>query len=321
MEREGWKVLEPRRAARKGRDAEPKLPPGLAAEQRLDVREALSVEKKTRPPRPFTEATLLTGMETAGRQLDDAALSDVMRGAGLGTPATRAATIETLVSRDYIRREKKSLRATDRGMRLIDAVHEQVKSPQMTAEWELRLRRLSEGEGDLEDFMRGIEGYVREVVDAVKSGRRSPPHDAVDRALASGADTRVEVPERGVAAALRRRASRLRGGPVLAVVSSAAEVEKLASAFEDKRGRVAAIHDEHDRQASRATSRAYLEGKVGCLVVDLATLRVAGFPEMLMKRRPAFVALVGVEGELSSELGGALEKLRPSPRLTIAQSS
>jgi len=142
---------------------EPQIPT-LEAEQLLYVKEARSDAKRTRPPLHHTEATLLTAMETAGRTLDDRELSSAMRERGLGTPATRAATIETLLSREYVVRVQKSLQATPKGEALIDLVHAHVKSPAMTGEWEHRLREIERGRGELDGFMADIEKYVCEVV-------------------------------------------------------------------------------------------------------------------------------------------------------------
>ncbi|HEY6321926.1 MAG TPA: RecQ family ATP-dependent DNA helicase, partial [Thermoanaerobaculia bacterium] len=143
------------------------LPPGLAVGQRAAVLAAEPVAGKTRPPRRFTEATLLTAMETAGRGLEDKELSEAMRDSGLGTPATRAETIENLLRRAYMERRGKVLAATDKGVRLIELVHPQVKSPAMTGQWEAQLKRIERGQGDLGAFMSGIESYVREVVAGV----------------------------------------------------------------------------------------------------------------------------------------------------------
>ena len=85
--------------------------------------------KKTRPPKRFTEATLLTAMETAGKTLDDKELSEAMKESGLGTPATRAEIIETLLSREYVVRQGKTLEATDKGIRLIEVVHPAREEP------------------------------------------------------------------------------------------------------------------------------------------------------------------------------------------------
>ena len=111
-------------------------------------------------------------MESAGRALEDQELSDAMKERGLGTPATRAAIIETLLKRDYAAREKKTLEATDKGIGLIEVVHPDVKSPAMTGEWEAKLKRIERGEGDFTAFMKGIEEYVRAVS---AQGKQQPP--------------------------------------------------------------------------------------------------------------------------------------------------
>ena len=106
-------------------------------------------------------------METAGKTLDEKELSDAMKETGLGTPATRAAIIEVLLKRGYIVRNGKSLEATDKGIRLIEVVHPEVKSPAMTGQWEAYLKRIQRGAAQLEPFLKGIEDYVREVVGKV----------------------------------------------------------------------------------------------------------------------------------------------------------
>ncbi|MFL6192574.1 MAG: DNA topoisomerase 3 [Thermoanaerobaculia bacterium] len=172
----GWKVLDIERKAKekkekKDDDAEPPspeenqaLPPGLAEAQPQEVLDARAVAKQTRPPKRFTEATLLTAMETAGKTLDDKELSEAMKDSGLGTPATRAEIIENLLRREYMVRDGKVLEATDKGIRLIEVVHPHVKSPAMTGHWEAQLQRIQRGQGDLAAFLREIEAYVREVV-------------------------------------------------------------------------------------------------------------------------------------------------------------
>ena len=163
----GWRALEGTAAA----DGEAQLPSGLARGQAQDVIDAEAERKRTRPPRRLTEATLLTAMETAGRTLEDRELSEAMRETGLGTPATRAAIIETLIERKYITRDGKSLAATDKGVELIEIVHPDVKSPLMTGQWEARLKRIERGSGELDAFMRDIEKYVCEVVKRVRTER------------------------------------------------------------------------------------------------------------------------------------------------------
>ncbi len=114
--------------------------------------------KKTRPPKRFTEATLLTAMETAGKTLDDKELSEAMKESGLGTPATRAEIIETLLRREYIVRQGKTLEATDKGIRLIEVVHPHVKSPAMTGQWEAQLQQIQRGKADLAHVPAGDRG-------------------------------------------------------------------------------------------------------------------------------------------------------------------
>lgn len=201
----GWKVLEPQgtrgdpegkktRGRKKSSGAGPggdgeeapeedgsrKLPDGLAEGQRWTVTACEIQRKETSPPKRFTDATLLTAMETAGRVLEDRELEEAMKERGLGTPATRAAILETLIQRGYVDRKGKALRATDEGIALIDVVHDKVKSPAMTGEWELRLKRMERGDGSLEAFMAEIEAYVVEVVNLVKGMRPGvvPPPDA-----------------------------------------------------------------------------------------------------------------------------------------------
>lgn len=164
----GWKALDPRAsdAASARRPREATLPGGLTDGQAARVLAAEAMKKQTTPPPRLTDGTLLTAMETAGRTLDERELSQAMRERGLGTPATRAAILETLLRRAYVVRDGKSLVASDKGVALIERVHSHVKSPAMTGEWEAKLSAIARGEGTLEAFMRDIEAYVREVVAA-----------------------------------------------------------------------------------------------------------------------------------------------------------
>ena len=156
-----------------GDDGAQTLPPGLERDQAQDVLGAEAIRKKTRPPKRFTEATLLTAMQTAGKTLDEKELSDAMRDTGLGTPATRASIIETLLKRGFIERQGKMLAATDKGVHLIEVVHEEVRSPAMTGQWEAYLKRIERGEATLPAFLSDIERYVREVVG--KAGEQPAP--------------------------------------------------------------------------------------------------------------------------------------------------
>jgi DNA topoisomerase-3 len=180
----GWKALEatsprpPRETKpRDGDDARDEgqaLPSGLTAGLGVKVLEAEAVAKRTRPPRRFTDATLLTAMETAGRTLDDRELAEAMKESGLGTPATRAEIIETLIRREYVERQARLLAATEKGIRLVDRVHPDAKSPALTGEWEAQLARIQGGQADLPGFMKRIEDHVRALVKATLAGGAAP---------------------------------------------------------------------------------------------------------------------------------------------------
>ncbi|ACV62667.1 DNA topoisomerase III [Desulfofarcimen acetoxidans DSM 771] len=125
-------------------------------------------EKKTNPPKRYTEAALLSVMEGAGRLLNDEELKEAMRGSGLGTPATRAAIIERLLKVGYIERRKKTLLPTEKGENLIKLVPEQVKSPEMTARWEKALADIEDGQLNPGEFMSGIIEQTRQVVELAR---------------------------------------------------------------------------------------------------------------------------------------------------------
>jgi DNA topoisomerase-3 len=126
--------------------------------------------KQTRPPTPHTEATLLTAMEYAGREIADETLRAAMREFGLGTPATRAATIEILIRRGFVVREGKQLRATPLGAGLIDTLPvASLASPELTGQWEARLARVARGQETRAAFMTDIANYVRDVVTAIRA--------------------------------------------------------------------------------------------------------------------------------------------------------
>jgi DNA topoisomerase III len=142
--------------------------------------------KETRPPPHLTEGTLLAAMETAGRTIEDEELRAAMKESGLGTPATRAATIETLIKRGFIVRAGKNLEATRTGTALIAALPvPSLSSPELTGRWEARLARIARGLEERPAFMADIGRYVAEVVDAI----RKAPVNAVMAAAPGGRPT------------------------------------------------------------------------------------------------------------------------------------
>jgi DNA topoisomerase-3 len=138
--------------------------------------------KQTRPPPRYSDASLLSAMESAGKQLDDEELRRIMKDTGLGTPATRASVIETLISRRYIDRRGKQLWPTELGMDLIGKLPEaSLASAELTGQWEARLNRMARGEDSAADFMTSIVTYVEQLVGKV---RGTPPPAALTSSAA-----------------------------------------------------------------------------------------------------------------------------------------
>jgi len=139
------------------------------------LHEPTLAEKWTSPPKPYTEATLLRAMETAGKLVDDDELRDALKENGIGRPSTRAAIIETLFKRDYVRRERKNLIATNTGVELIQLIQEDLlKSAELTGLWEKKLRQVECGEYQAKDFLDELKAMVTEIVYNVKSDNRRP---------------------------------------------------------------------------------------------------------------------------------------------------
>lgn len=116
-------------------------------------------EHWTSPPKPYTENTLLSAMEHAGMENYD----DDTEKKGLGTPATRAGIIEGLVTNGYAQRKGKQITATEKGVKLINVIPEEVKSPKLTADWEMQLQQIEHGKYSSNDFMNGIESFIKDI--------------------------------------------------------------------------------------------------------------------------------------------------------------
>jgi DNA topoisomerase-3 len=208
-------------------DGGPTLPP-LAEGQRLDGKLEL-LTKQTRPPPRHTEATLLGAMESAGREISDDELRAAMRDSGLGTPATRAATIETLLRRTFVAREGKNLVPTEMGIGLIDALPEKsLASPELTGSWEARLARMARGEETRAAFMADISRYVSDVVTAIRGGA------GVVRA--TGATAPVPRPTSATNLTSGPQAKRSRPGTRTGPAAHAAAAPRAARASSTARG-------------------------------------------------------------------------------------
>ncbi|AZA56540.1 MULTISPECIES: type IA DNA topoisomerase [Chryseobacterium] len=165
----GCKILEAGWRAIKGsfteEDTEPIQDlPELKKGDELKIKEAIVSEKKTKPPVLYTEAGLLSAMETAGKEIENEEERKALQNIGIGTPATRAAIIETLFNRNYIQREKKSLIPTEKGLQVYELVKDQkIADVAMTAEWELALQKIENNEADTETFHKEMEIYAKSI--------------------------------------------------------------------------------------------------------------------------------------------------------------
>lgn len=166
---------QPRRKSRGGgevseeeEDTQGILPP-LSENEEVAVENLELEQKQTKPPPRYNDASLLAAMEGAGKTLDEDELKQALRDSGLGTPATRAAIIETLLSREYMERRKKTLYPTPKGMQLIDTIPvEDLKSAELTGRWESQLDHIARGEEDPERFHHDVRQYVYQLIETLK---------------------------------------------------------------------------------------------------------------------------------------------------------
>jgi DNA topoisomerase-3 len=179
----GWSAVDPSHGRPKKEKAKVKSPeendteededtgllPSVVKEEAVDTKDIISRAGKTSPPKRLTEGDLLGAMQSAGKDLDDEELKGAMKDCGLGTPATRANIIETLLKRGFVERTRNILQPTAKGIELIQSIRaETLKSPQMTGEWEARLERIRRGEAKRDEFMGGIRIFVTELVGQIK---------------------------------------------------------------------------------------------------------------------------------------------------------
>ena len=192
------------------------------------------VEKWTQPPRPYTEATLLRAMETAGKLVDNDELRDALKENGIGRPSTRAAIIETLFKRNYIRKEKKNLIATPTGVELIQTIHEELlKSAELTGIWEKKLREIERRTYNAAQFLEELKQMVAEIVASVladRSNRRITVQapfveKAGHAAKSSAADASEAKPKKETG----KRAPRKKKADAVAAVSPAAATTTVAT--------------------------------------------------------------------------------------------
>lgn len=173
---EGWKVIYKKNPAESAEDEENltdddrSLPIFTKGESGPHIPSL--TEKWTQPPKPYTEATLLRAMETAGKFVDNEELRDAMKENGIGRPSTRAAIIETLFKRRYIRKDRKSLVATPTGVELIGIIHEELlKSAELTGIWEKKLREIERHQYDAQTFIAELKQMVTDIINQVRNDK------------------------------------------------------------------------------------------------------------------------------------------------------
>ena len=165
----GCKIIEPGWRSIKGNfsddDTEPVQDlPELKKGDELKIKEASVLEKKTKPPVLYTEAGLLSAMESAGKEIENEDERKALQNIGIGTPATRASIIETLFTRNYIQRDKKSLIPTEKGLQVYELVkNRKIADVAMTAEWELTLQKIENNEADAKVFQKEMENYASSI--------------------------------------------------------------------------------------------------------------------------------------------------------------
>ncbi|SDC51527.1 DNA topoisomerase-3 [Paenibacillus sp. UNCCL117] len=209
----GWKTVyagEPKetkpasRTAKKGGDKEAEeesaeeeitTPFTLDAAAGVTCRKSEAKEKETKPPKPYTEGTLLKAMESAGKQIEDEELRDAMKDSGLGTPATRASVIERLKQVGYVVMQGKRIEITTKGRTAVELIRgagvELLTSPEMTGQWERRLNEIARGSASDETFMQNVKRFTVSIVDKVRMQR-----PAEKQAFGTESETKPEKPGR-----------------------------------------------------------------------------------------------------------------------------
>ena len=171
----GWKAVQKDKAteADKKEDSDEQILsslPNLAEGEVLSLVNAEITEHKTKPKPLYTEATLLSAMENAGKEVEDAESKKAMAECGIGTPATRANIIETLILRDYIRRDKKAIIPTEKGLAVYEIVKDKkIANAEMTGAWELALAAIEAGKMPADKFSQGINSYVGTICEELLS--------------------------------------------------------------------------------------------------------------------------------------------------------
>ncbi|MFC5704293.1 DNA topoisomerase 3 [Cohnella faecalis] len=242
----GWKVLNEGdagdKAKAKGKDAdkekeeeeeETDAPFSLDAAKPVQCVDVEVKEKETQPPKHYTEGTLLKAMESAGKQIEDEELRDAMKDSGLGTPATRAATIERLKQVGYVDMQGKQIRITPKGRKAVELIRGAgvalLTSPEMTGQWERRLNEISRGQASADTFMGNVKKFTRQIIEKVHYQRPAAKTDFAKPEPAAGKRTRAAAGSKSARSAVDAGEATQGGGS-----SRAGGAPKASAAVADK---------------------------------------------------------------------------------------
>lgn len=180
----GWRAVTARSAEKEEENADVLPEQTLSAHQKGEQKQVQNGKinkSRTKPPARYTEASLLTAMESPGKFIEDEELREAVKGSGLGTPATRAEIIEKILYNNYIERQGKELVPTSKGTQLINLVSPALKTPELTAQWEQRLSNIAKGKDSKEDFINGIRQSALELVKGVMANNAVYKADNISR--------------------------------------------------------------------------------------------------------------------------------------------
>ncbi len=192
----GWRLLYPKSKSADQKSKEENFMPTFVKGEKGEHKPSF-LEKRTKPPKTYSEATLLRSMETAGKSMEDEEMRDLLKQNGIGRPSTRASIIETLFKRKYLKRNKKQILPTDLGVQLIGLVNNDLlKSAELTGQWEKQLKDIEAGTFTAQEFIHNMKNMVDELVMEVRMAKYQPRLSANNNPPAS----KPKVPHTGIKA-------------------------------------------------------------------------------------------------------------------------
>ncbi len=320
------------------------LPEWLAEGLELKADSYRILQKKTSAPSRLNDATLLGAMENCS--IDDKALQAAMKGSGIGTAATRASIIETLITRNYITRHGKTIESTAQGKKLIQCVHPSIQSAEMTARWEQDLKRIEQKKDTLGGFMLRLENEIKHLIPEILAPIKHPPEyylplhfgftsfrppqKEVCQSVIDGRDVLLVMPTGAGKSLCYQLPGIARGGTTLVISPLIALMEDQVSKLRARDLQADRIHAGRSREESREACTLYLQGKLNFFFVSPERLSLPGFFSMLTRRSVNLIVID--EAHCISHwghdfrpsyrlLGEKLFELRPAPILALTATA